>query len=115
MFVETTWAAILDEMARIPLQKADVKLGVRVVGVKTSTRESGSQVVVTTDKGDDLAFDEVLMTTPLGWLKRNERIFQPALPPRVLAGINGVSVGHLEKVTQTSLKSSLQAYTFRST
>lgn len=58
----------------------------------------GSQVVVSTDKGDNLTFDEVLMTTPLGYLKRNTSMFQPELPERLLAGIDGVSVGHLEKV-----------------
>jgi len=58
----------------------------------------GSQVVVSTDKGENLIFNEVLMTTPLGFLKRNKNMFQPVLPERLLAGIDGVSVGHLEKV-----------------
>lgn len=99
MFVETTWEAILAEIARIPLEKANVRLGERVVGVQTMDRESeGSRVVVSTEKGEHLSFDEVLMTTPLGWLRRNKDIFQPALPERLLAGIDGVSVGHLEKV-----------------
>ncbi|KAL5330009.1 hypothetical protein ACEPPN_003533 [Leptodophora sp. 'Broadleaf-Isolate-01'] len=93
MFVETTWEAILAEIARIPLEKANVRLGERVVGVQTMDRESeGSRVVVSTEKGEHLSFDEVLMTTPLGWLRRNKDIFQPALPERLLAGIDGVSV-----------------------
>jgi hypothetical protein len=36
---------------------------------------------------------------PLGFLKRNKDIFKPSLPPRLLAGIDAVSVGHLEKVS----------------
>ncbi|KAH7411149.1 hypothetical protein BKA64DRAFT_375042 [Cadophora sp. MPI-SDFR-AT-0126] len=99
MFVETTWEAILAEIARLPLEKAKVRLGERVVGITTMDRDAeGSQVVVLTEKGESLSFDEVLMTTPLGWLKQNKNIFQPALPERLLAGIDGVSVGHLEKV-----------------
>ncbi|KAK0120733.1 hypothetical protein ONS96_010935 [Cadophora gregata f. sp. sojae] len=99
MFVETTWEAILGEIARLPLDKAKVRLGEKVVAVKTLEREAeGSHVVIHTEKGERLAFDEVLMTTPLGWLKRNKDVFQPSLPERILTGIDGVSVGHLEKV-----------------
>ncbi|KAH7355104.1 hypothetical protein BKA65DRAFT_497666 [Rhexocercosporidium sp. MPI-PUGE-AT-0058] len=102
MFVETTWEAILAEVARLPLERANVRLGERVVGVETMERDAkGSKVVVLTEKGETLSFDEVVMTTPLGWLKRNKNIFQPSLPERLLAGIDGVSVGHLEKVYLT--------------
>lgn len=99
MFVESTWEAILGEIAKIPLEKAKVRLGEKVVKVQTSERSSeGSKVALITEKGETLAFDEVVMTTPLGWLKRNKGAFDPALPPRLLSGIDAVSVGHLEKV-----------------
>lgn len=97
MFVETTWEAILAEIAKLPLAKADIRLSEQVTGVKTPDREEDSKVIVTTDKGHQLSFDEVVMTTPLGWLKRNLDVFEPALPERILAGINGMSVGNLEK------------------
>lgn len=101
MFVESTWEAILGEIARTPLKKADIRLGEKIVKVQTSPRNvEGSKVNLTTEKGETLSFDEVLMTTPLGWLKRNKDAFEPALPPRLLAGIDGISVGHLEKVRQ---------------
>ncbi len=58
------------------------------------------QVILKTEKGESFSFDEVLMTTPLGFLKRNKHIFKPSLPPRLLAGIDAVSVGHLEKVSK---------------
>jgi hypothetical protein len=75
-------------------------LGERVVDVHTTQRAKiNSQVVLKTAKGESLSFDEVLMTTPLGFLKRNKEIFKPSLPPRLLAGIDAVSVGHLEKVS----------------
>ncbi|OWP00605.1 hypothetical protein B2J93_6042 [Marssonina coronariae] len=98
-FVETTWEAILDEMAKLPRTLASMRLGQKVVGVQTAERDvEGSQAIVSTESGEKLEFDEVLMTTPLGWLKRNKEVFQPLLPERLLTGIDGVSVGHLEKV-----------------
>lgn len=101
MFVESTWEDILGEIASIPLEKANIRLREKVVKVQTSQRSSKvSNATLTTEKGETLSFDEVLMTTPLGWLKRNKEAFEPALPQRLLAGIDGISVGHLEKVCQ---------------
>jgi hypothetical protein len=99
-FVEGNHKAILAEIARIPLEKAVIKLGERVVEVRSAERKAkNSQVVLRTDKGELFSFDEVLMTTPLGFLKRNKDMFKPSLPPRLLSGIDAVSVGHLEKVS----------------
>lgn len=98
--MEGNHKAILAEIARIPLEKATMKLGERVVEVLTAERETkDGQVLLKTEKGESLFFDEVLMTTPLGFLKRNKEMFKPSLPSRVLAGIDAVSVGHLEKVS----------------
>jgi len=100
-FVESTWEAILGEIAKIPLEKAKLRLGEKIVKVQTTPRDSeGSKVTLTTEKGETLSFDEVVMTTPLGWLKRNKGAFSPALPPRLVAGIDVISVGHLEKVCE---------------
>jgi predicted NAD/FAD-dependent oxidoreductase len=100
MFVESTYEAIFAEIARLPCEKATIRLNERVTTVKTTGRDvENSQVVLETEKGESLAFDEVLMTTPLGWLKRNkDTVFQPSLPERLSAGIDEISVGHLEKV-----------------
>jgi len=99
-FVEGNHKTILTEIARIPLEKAVIRLGGRVIDVNTMQRKKrASKVVLKTEKGESLSFDEVLMTTPLGFLKRNKQMFKPSLPPRLLAGIDAVSVGHLEKVS----------------
>jgi hypothetical protein len=91
------------------LERADIKLGERVVEVSSVEREIiGGQVVLKTEKGERFSFDEVLMTTPLGFLKRNKHMFKPPLPPRLLEGIDAVSVGRLEKVGKT-IKSSPNA------
>jgi hypothetical protein len=99
MFIETNYQTILAEIAKVPLKNANILLSTKVIGVKSVERESpGGKVLLTTESGQILPFDEVIMTTPLGWLKRNENIFDPPLPPRMLAGIDAISVGHLEKV-----------------
>lgn len=104
-FVEGNHKAILAEIARLPLEKARIKLGERVVEVSSVDRETkDGQVVLKTEKGEGFFFDEVLITMPLGFLKRNKDIFKPSLPPRLLAGIDAVSVGHLEKVSVHHIK-----------
>jgi len=55
-------------------------------------------VEVATAGGDTLQFDEVVLTTPLGWLKKNLDAFDPPLPPRLCQAIRGVNYGSLEKV-----------------
>ena len=99
MFIETNYKAIFDEIARLPLEKADMRLNTKVIGVKTVERSSTeNRVCLVTEAREDLYFDEVVVTAPLGWLKRNKHIFDPPLPARLEAGIDGISVGHLEKV-----------------
>jgi hypothetical protein len=99
MFIESNYQAILAEISRLPLEKAEIRLGERVIEVESMDRETPSgKMMVKIEKGEKLFFDEVIMTTPLGWLKRNQNVFTPPLPTRILAGIDAVSVGHLEKV-----------------
>ena len=63
------------------------------------SREAGGKVRIHTAKGEILDFDEVLMTTPLGWLKEHkDKAFEPALTESIQSGIEAISVGHLEKV-----------------
>jgi hypothetical protein len=103
VFIETNYKAILAEIAKAAIEKADIRLNTKVIGVKTTERHSpDSKVYLTTESGEVFSFDEVIMTTPLGWLKRNKALFDPPLPPRMLEGIDAISVGHLEKVTLPS-------------
>jgi hypothetical protein len=62
---------------------------------------------VCVQNGEELEFDEVVMTNPLGWLKRNKEVFQPSLPVRFSEAIDAIGYGSLEKVCQKKvLKSS---------
>lgn len=79
---------------------ADIHFNKVVIGIETleDARDQNSRVLLRTDDGCVQSFDEVILTTPLGWLKRNKSAFSPILPPRLSQAIDNVSVGHLEKV-----------------
>ena len=59
--------------------------------------ESYPHVDVTDSTGHVRSFDEVVITTPLGWLKRNKAVFSPPLSPALSDAIDSISYGHLEK------------------
>lgn len=90
----STFSAILAEIARVPLKSATLLFNHKVVRI--STVEKGVKIGVAT--GEDFDFDGVVLTTPLGWLKRNETAFEPRLPGALKEAITSISVGHLEKV-----------------
>ncbi|KAI9813511.1 MAG: hypothetical protein M1832_006309 [Thelocarpon impressellum] len=100
VIVTSTYAAILAKIAELPLSRAEVQLNERVVSIEAAedARPAGRAVVLRTADGETQSFDEVVLTTPLGWLKRNKAAFSPALPARLSQAIDGVSVGNLEKV-----------------
>ncbi|KAL8650874.1 MAG: hypothetical protein Q9226_004962 [Calogaya cf. arnoldii] len=59
---------------------------------------SGSRpVCVTTSDGKAQYFDDVVITTPLGWLKQHKQSIHQ-LHPRVASAIDSISFGRLEKV-----------------
>lgn len=66
--------------------------------IPSEDEETPSCVKVVTEKGEEFRFDELVMTTPLGWLKKNKSVFEPALPERVEKAIDSISYGCLEKV-----------------
>ncbi|CAK7227480.1 hypothetical protein SEUCBS140593_006590 [Sporothrix eucalyptigena] len=101
MFVASNYRAIFDVIAKPAQDEAKILLGKRVVSVMTSddARVSSGQVQVTTTDGEVFSFDEVVMSTPLGWLQKNKAAtFQPALPDRLSAAIDHLSFSYLEKV-----------------
>ncbi|KAI9805504.1 MAG: hypothetical protein M1825_000755 [Sarcosagium campestre] len=96
-----TYEAILNRIARRPLASANLKFNKRVVGIEAAedAREQRQLVTLRTDDGETQSYDEVILTIPLGWLKRrHQEAFSPALPTRLSQAIENISVGHLEKV-----------------
>lgn len=102
--VVSSYAAILAETARVPLKSANLLLGKKVVRISNEEGVAGRQSISIAIEGSEpLAFDGVVVTTPLGWLKRNESAFRPGLPSPLRAAIDSISVGNLEKVMSWSM------------
>lgn len=98
-FVASTYKNILAHVAKEAQTHADIKLNQPVVRVEAPPRANQQQkVTVTTATGDEYQFDELVITCPLGWLKRNTDAFTPSLPPRLLEAITNISYGRLEKI-----------------
>ncbi|KAJ5619292.1 hypothetical protein N7510_003276 [Penicillium lagena] len=104
LFVTATFKAILDAVARTAKQHADIHLSEPVTRIDAQPRQSltsRSPITVTTSANKTYNFDEIIVTSPLGWLKQNKAVFSPALTPRLSAAIDNISYGRLEKVYVT--------------
>ena len=102
-FVADTYKKILDAISAPVLSKARMKLKHAVTAINTERygQEEGG-VVVETVNGTKEIFDEVVFTAPLGWLKRNKKIFEPPMPARLTKAIDSVGYGNLDKVPFSS-------------
>ena len=99
LIVASTFASIPDEIKRIPMSASEVQLNSKVVHVELHHSESGGgSITITTDSEQKRQLDDVVMTTPLSWLKAHKHAFTPSLEPRLLQAVDSISVGHLEKV-----------------
>lgn len=99
LFVAETYHKVLNQIAEPALKRADIRFGHKVHKVISKGTEQEPNVEVFIDGHQNLAFDEVVMTTPLGWLKRNENVFEPELPDGLKQAIGSIGYGHLDKVT----------------
>ena len=84
------------------LIKAQVHLSTRVTEIISNTNIDSDHpfsIAVSTDTEDaPFLFDEIVITVPLGYLKRNLSVFSPPLPGRLRSAISHISYGRLEKV-----------------
>ncbi|KAF4309664.1 High mobility group HMG1/HMG2 [Botryosphaeria dothidea] len=74
------------------------KLDVRFNSPVKAVREENSRQVVECENGDIIEADEVVVTTPLGVLKRGAINFNPPLPEWKMAPIQRLGFGLLNKV-----------------
>ncbi|MCJ1475071.1 hypothetical protein MMC13_003731 [Lambiella insularis] len=79
LFIVTNYQKIVAKIAEVPLAQATVQFGKRVVCIQRRGRNSDGVVVQLLD-GQEQEFDEVVVTTPLGWLKRNKHFLGPLTP-----------------------------------
>ena len=102
LFVANTYKPILDRIAKSALTEAELHLSTKVTKVASNTKPDPDhpyRVAVSTNTNDTpLLYDEVVVTAPLGYLKRNLSIFSPPLPNNLTRAINHISYGRLEKV-----------------
>ncbi len=99
LIVMSTFKAILDSVAKEALSGAKVLLDQHVVSITSrATSSSFKTVKLLTKCGAVHSFDGIVVTIPLGWLKRNQTAFEPPLESRMIKAIESISVGHLEKV-----------------
>lgn len=72
-----------------------LQLGCEVTGVVNHGTDG---LYVEAADGFRSAFDDVIVTAPLGWLKRNENAFSPPLPSRISTAIRSLGYGNLDRV-----------------
>lgn len=103
-FVASTYKAILQHVSKTATEHADIRFNQPIVKINSKPRDdpkTPGEIALTTAAGETFQFDEVVVTCPLGWLKRNHEAFTPELPPRLAQAINNISYGRLEKVYVT--------------
>ncbi|PTB68579.1 FAD/NAD(P)-binding domain-containing protein [Trichoderma citrinoviride] len=97
LFCAGTYQKILQEVARPALSNATISYN-SVVNKIFSRTKPDDEVRVQLKGGQTLSFDELVVTCPLGWLKRNLTAFDPPLPPVLTKAIGSIGYGSLEKV-----------------
>ncbi|KOS23113.1 Lysine-specific histone demethylase 1 -like protein 3 [Escovopsis weberi] len=96
-FCAGTFKKILEAIAKPALEGASIHFNSIAERVSYGG-DQGAKVRIQFRGGKTLSFDEVVMTTPLGWLKRNPAAFEPPLPARFTNAIESIGFGCLEKV-----------------
>jgi hypothetical protein len=98
LFCAGTYANVLEHVSVPVLKGADIRLNHVVNKISTGTTEHQTTVRVGLSGRNDETFDEVIVTCPLGWLKRNKDVFEPELPMRMSQAIDQLGYGNLDKV-----------------
>ncbi|KAI1194970.1 flavin-containing amine oxidase [Nemania serpens] len=96
LFVASTYEAILGNLRSVAVHmKATIRLQCEVTSI-ASNGSAGVDIVAA--DGFRGHFDNVIVTAPLGWLKRNMHVFSPPLPHGISNAIRDLGYGNLEKV-----------------
>ncbi|KAK1835989.1 hypothetical protein QBC39DRAFT_367951 [Podospora conica] len=98
LFCAGSYHNILKMVAQPVVAGADIKLQTKVSDIYGKSVTGTNTVRIKTVDGHALDFDELVVTTPLGWLKQNTKAFHPLLPDRLSQAIQNIGYGSLEKV-----------------
>ncbi|KAF7590676.1 hypothetical protein BBP40_002568 [Aspergillus hancockii] len=85
------------ELAKRALIDAEIHTGTKVVRIR-GTNCSGPRIPVDTEDDRIYRFGDMVVTVPLGLLKRQYPSFSPPLPPQLCRAIDTTSYSSLEKV-----------------
>ncbi|QDS76040.1 hypothetical protein FKW77_005306 [Venturia effusa] len=97
LFCAGTYAKVLELAAKPALAGADMRFEHVVTKITSEIGNGNPRVKIETANGVIESFDEVVVTTPLGWLKRNQHVFEPKLPARIAQSIDSLGYGNLDK------------------
>lgn len=91
VFLASTYKDILASIAKPAVDKGIIRLRAEVRNVCYENNGQGAPVWIETIDGTRHAFDEVVVSCPLGWLKRNkDTAFTPSLPPSLSQAIENI-------------------------
>jgi hypothetical protein len=103
LFVAETYYKVLNKIAEPVLKGTDIKFAHKVKMIASRGTEGEPNLTVELEGRDTMNFDEVVTTTPLGWLKTNLHKFTPEVPTRLKQAIASISYGNLDKVSIPAL------------
>ncbi|KAF2102620.1 FAD/NAD(P)-binding domain-containing protein [Rhizodiscina lignyota] len=97
LFCADSYAKVLKRLAAPALESAKIKFG-RTVKKIRPPEDSTSFMTGEVQEDTEESFDEIVVTTPLGWLQRHGQAFDPPLPKRFSEAISALGYGNLDKV-----------------
>ncbi|MCJ1405921.1 hypothetical protein MMC11_009155 [Xylographa trunciseda] len=99
LYVASTHRSIVERIAEAALLHGQIQFSTKVISVEARDDVNGiPNVLIITESGKSLDFDEVVVTVPIGCLQRDIPRFSPPLPPRLTQAIKNTSYSRLEKV-----------------
>ncbi|KAF2661637.1 flavin-containing amine oxidase [Lophiostoma macrostomum CBS 122681] len=103
LFLASTYKNIADFIKEKALDGADLHLSTEVTRIcwKPGHTSGDDRIEVHLADGTATDFDEVVVTSPLGWLKLHQDIFAPPMPRDLSDAIDRIGWGRLEKAWAT--------------
>ncbi|RYP91101.1 hypothetical protein DL770_002757 [Monosporascus sp. CRB-9-2] len=95
LFAASTFKDILADLRSVVDKKATLRLQCEVTRV-TNNKFAG--VDIEAADGFRRCFDDVIVTAPLGWLKRNQHVFSPPLTHGLSSAIQDLGYGNLDRI-----------------
>ena len=99
LFVASTYKPMVDVLAASARDAGVINLSTPITSVTvTKPPFTGHRRILLAGPNSSCSVDSLIVTIPLGCLKRSAITFDPPLPQRIQQSIHSLSYGHLEKV-----------------